>query len=198
MIYKLLPLLALPWASASPLNIAARQAVSSISSVADASSIVGEASSIVASATDAATATTSMMAPSSAGSASMSGSAITGITSGEVSVPTQSASSPVVTMYPSTSNGEAVVVNGQRSPLVPVDTYLGIPFAEPRTSCSFHMLFVSRKETLISSQLLGTSDSPLLRMQLTTRPSKPLPNLLHVFSRPTQFRDRTTRRIVFI
>jgi hypothetical protein len=48
-------------------------------------------------------------------------------------------------MYPDTSNGEPVVVNGAKGVLPGVDAYLGVPFAAPRTST------LSRKTELMNS-----------------------------------------------
>jgi len=141
MLHHLLPFLAISGVVASPLRPQRRQDTSAISSV---SSAIGQstatataAGSIVSSASIAVSQTSSAPA---AGSTASSGNG--------------TAAAPSVTMYPDTSNGEPIVVNGAPALLPGVDSYLGVPFAAPRTSpiLSLYLLTRScRRFTIISS-----------------------------------------------
>lgn len=113
MLVRLLPLLAISGVVASPLR--PRQDASVSSATGDATSAT---SAVASDASAASTATGSAPPASSAPSVNAT------------------AAAPSVTIYPDTSNGEPIVVNGAKGVLPGVDTYLGVPFAAPRMSPS--------------------------------------------------------------
>ena len=148
MLVQLLPFLAITGVVASPLR--PRQDASASSAIGEASS----ATSAVASVASAASTATGSVAPASP-SASTSGNG--------------TAAAPSVTMYPDTSNGEPIVVNGAKGVLPGVDTYLGVPFAAPRM-----FLITSVKYRLIYSCWRSTTlPSPITYLQLHYRCRNP-------------------------
>ena len=115
MLVQLLPLLAISGVVASPLRPRQDASASVSSAIGEASSATSELASVAS-----APSTATGSVPSASASASTVGNA--------------TAAAPSVTMYPDTSNGEPIVVNGAKGVLPGVDTYLGVPFAAPRMS----------------------------------------------------------------
>jgi hypothetical protein len=170
MLSHLLPLLAISGAVASPLRPERRQDASAI--VSAASAAVSGATSEVSSAVSVAASATSDTASSimtSVASASGSYSAPMADPSAPPSQST-SASAPSVTMYPDTSAGEPIVVNGAQGLVPGVDTYLGVPFAAPRKSNILHLTFAN--DLAVGDLRLTPPQSPIYNSSYdaTTQP----------------------------
>jgi hypothetical protein len=115
MLSHLLPLLAISGVVASPLRPRQDASASVSSAISEATSVTSQLASVAS-----APSTVTGSVPPASASASSIGNA--------------TAAAPSVTMYPDTSNGEPIVVNGAKGVLPGVDSYLGVPFAAPRKS----------------------------------------------------------------
>jgi len=190
MLSHLLPLLAISGAVASPLRPERRQDASAI--VSSASAAVSGAGSQVSSAASVAPSIATSATTYSAPSAMTSATSYSAPPADPSAPPSEStsASAPSVTMYPDTSAGEPIVVNGAQGLVPGVDTYLGVPFAAPRKS---HLLDRNR----LTIQLSVICDWHHLNPRSTTRATMRLHSLLRVFRAHPHFLETTTAKTVF-